>query len=277
MKTLLLLVSVTCFGQSAAFEVASVKVHQGPGQTRLTTSGSRFTGEAQLLRNLISWAYDIKHYQVPQIPALTEFDDIFYDVAAKADSDSPPNAEAFREMLRRLLEDRLHLTVHREAREVPVYELIVARNGPRLKESAVGADPTPKYSASGRNYDVSLAKGSVQDLIRIVENSLVDRPVPDRTGLTSFYGIHLMYTPNTNQNRRTPDPEDVSIFTAIQSLGLRLEPRRALLETLIVDHAEKPSGTSRNNAPSDGSHELVMLTKAPVVGMGATPAKKKRA
>jgi uncharacterized protein (TIGR03435 family) len=240
-KTLLLLVSVTCFGQSLPFEVASIKVHQGPGRIGIATSGPRFFAEAELLANLISWAYDLKRYQIPRTPALAEFEDAFYDVSAKAEGESPPTAAAFREMLRRLLEDRFHLITHREMREVPVYALVVARNGPKLKESAPDANATPKYTLSGRNDDVTMARGSVDDLIRIIENSLIDRPVVDHTGLRGVYGIHLIYTLNTHQNQRTPDPDDISIFTAVQSLGLRLQPLKASMEMLIVDHAEKPS------------------------------------
>jgi uncharacterized protein (TIGR03435 family) len=240
-KTLLLLVSVTCFGQSLPFEVASIKVHQGPGRIGIAISGPRFTAEAELLTNLISWAYDLKHYQIPQTPALAKFGDTFYDVSAKAEGESTPAPAAFREMLRHLLEDRFHLVTRREVREAPVYALVVARNGPKLKESTPDADAIPKYSSSGRNDDVTMAGGSIENLIRIIENSLIDRPVVDQTGLRGVYNIHLIYTPNTRQNQRSPDPDDISIFTAVRSLGLRLQPQKASMEMLIVDHAEKPS------------------------------------
>ncbi len=60
--------------------------------------------------------------------------------------------------------------------EAPIYALALARNGSKLKESASGA-ATPKYILSGRSYDVTIGGGSVKDLIRIIENSLIDRPV----------------------------------------------------------------------------------------------------
>jgi uncharacterized protein (TIGR03435 family) len=84
-------------------------------------------------------------------------------------------------------------------------------------------------------------RASVQDLVRIIENSLVDRPVLDQTGLTGLYDFHLNYTPSTNRNLRTPEAEDSSVFTAVEKLGLRLEARKAPTETLVVDNAQEPS------------------------------------
>jgi uncharacterized protein (TIGR03435 family) len=82
----------------------------------------------------------------------------------------------------------------------------------------------------------------MDDVVRAIENSIVDRPVLDRTGLTGTYAIRLVYTPNIPPNRKAPELDDISIFTAVQEqLGLRLEPQKAMVEVLVVDHAEKPS------------------------------------
>src|SRR5215469_4492423 len=95
------------------FEVASVKLHLANtgGPIGFTTSGPRFHANAELLTNLITYAYDIKHYQVADSPALRPFDDQFYDIFAKAEGETAPPTSAFRTALQLLLADRFHLAV----------------------------------------------------------------------------------------------------------------------------------------------------------------------
>lgn len=81
----------------------------------------------------------------------------------------------------------------------------------------------------------------MESVAREISNSGVDRPVLDKTGLTGKYDIKLEATPEFRINNN-PQPEDISIFDAVQNqLGLKLEPQKAMLEILVVDHAEKPS------------------------------------
>jgi uncharacterized protein (TIGR03435 family) len=239
-RTALVLIPCALFAQS--FEVASVRLHEKRGGTiGLATSGPRLTAEAKTLQSLVMYAYDLKSYQVPLSPALMPFGDDFYDITARAEGDATPDTADFRRMMQSLLADRFQLKVHREIRELPIYALVVEKTGPKFSESAPGADPAVHYAAAGRNYDVIMPKATMEDVVRAIENSIVDRPVLDRTGLTGTYRIHMLYTPDTPPNRRNPDPDDISIFTAIRALGLRLEPRKASTEVLVVEHAEKPS------------------------------------
>ncbi len=115
-------------------------------------------------------------------------------------------------MLQVLLADRFKLKVHREPCEMPVYALVVGKNGPKFKESAPEAVPDIHYGASGRNYEVTMPKAAIDDVLTAIENSLIDRPVLNQTGLKGTYVIKMTYTPNTPPNRRSePDPEDISI------------------------------------------------------------------
>jgi uncharacterized protein (TIGR03435 family) len=180
-------------------------------------------------------------YQIPETPALSPFGDSFYDITAKAEGDEARTTDEFRLMMRSLLAERFRLRFHREMREIPVYALIVAKGGVKLREAAPDADPTPHYAAAGRDYDVTIAKATTGDVIRAIENSLPDRPVLDQTGLTGEYQVRMRYTPNPPPNRKAPDPDDISIFTAVERLGLRLEPKKAMVEMLVVDSVEKPS------------------------------------
>ena len=244
---LVCLLSVAAFGQSTVpnpvFEVASVRLHEQPGGgVGISTSGSRFTAISKTVAGLLMFAYDAKSYQVPDTTALRPFDDTFYDIAAKAEGDSTPSVDQFRLMLQALLADRFKLQVHHETREVPVYELVVAKNGPRLTAASIDADSAPHYAANGRNWDFTSAKASMDDLVIAIENSIIDRPVLNKTGLTGSYAVRLIYTPATPANRKSPDPDDISIFTAVEQLGLRLEAAKARVDMIVVDHVEKPSG-----------------------------------
>jgi len=246
---LILPLSSPGYGQTAAsdrkFEVASVKLHEGPGRIGITTSGLRLNAEAEGVWSLIMYAYNLKSYQIsltgPQRAALG---DMFYDVAAKADGDTPPTADEFRSMVQSLLADRFQLRVHREPREMSVYELVVGNKGPKFKESAHDATSAERIRADGRNWEATLSKASMGDLVHLLDgNGYLDRPALDKTGLTGTYDIKLTYTPDIPPNRRgEPDPNDISIFGAVQDqLGLKLQPQKAAMEVLIVDHVEKPT------------------------------------
>jgi uncharacterized protein (TIGR03435 family) len=71
----------------------------------------------------------------------------------------------------------------------------------------------------------------------------VDRPVIDKTGLTGKYDIRLEATPEFRINNNNPQPNDLSVFEAVQQqLGLRLEAQKSMMDAMVVDHVEKPSG-----------------------------------
>jgi len=95
---------------------------------------------------------------------------------------------------------------------------------------------------NGRNQYMKGSKASMEWLAEMIPNiAFVDRPIVDKTGLTGAYDIRIEATPEFRINNN-PDPSDISIFSAVQDqLGLRLEPQKAMIEVLIVDHIEKPS------------------------------------
>jgi uncharacterized protein (TIGR03435 family) len=247
---LLLLILSAAFGQSAgpvrAFDVASVKLHDGPKRiVGVETSGLRLTASASNLRGLIMWAYDLKNSQVSgSARLLNDDEDTRWDIAAKAEGDTAPTRAQFRQMLQALLADRFKLAVHREPREMPVYALVVGKSGPKFKESAPDASPAFHVGVSGRNYEVTYPKATMAGLTDvIVDTCFPDRPVLDRTGLQGDYDIKLTYTPGLGANRDIdPDPGSVDIFRALEEqLGLKLDLQKGMVEVLVVDHAEKPS------------------------------------
>jgi uncharacterized protein (TIGR03435 family) len=209
----------------------------------ISTSGSRLTADAEYAMGLIMYAYHLKMYRISGTEALGALGDTPYDIAAKAEGDGAPTIDEFRQMLQGLLADRFKLKVHRETREMPVYELVVGKNGPKLKESAPDASRLQYLRVNGRNYRVTNSKATMDDVVTAIGNSFLDRPVLDKTGLTGTYDLAITYTPDIRSNRETePDANDVNIFTAVQErLGLKLVAQKAMVEILVVDHIEKPS------------------------------------
>lgn len=227
-----------------AFEVASIRLHPDPPHSiNISTAGNRLTVEGSYVFAIIMYAFNLKNYQIDIPKSLAPGLDTMYDIAAKAEGDGTPTKDEFRQMLQSLLADRFKLKVHREMREMPIYALVLGKNSPKLKDSAPNADPMGLMSVNGRNYQVTRPKATMDDIVLGISNAFLDRPVVDNTGLTGTYQLNLTFTPDIPSIRRTePDPNDISIFTAVQEqLGLKLEPQKAQVEILVVDHIENPT------------------------------------
>jgi uncharacterized protein (TIGR03435 family) len=164
-----------------AFEVASVKAHPDPPRIiGVKTTGARLIADAETVRGLVMWAYNVKNYQVSGPSAQSPVGDTFFDVVAKAEGEATPTKDEFRTMLQNLLADRFKLKVHRELREMPVYALVVGKNGPKLKPSAPDAAPGGRIQLVGRNYEYTVPLATMDDIVDGVANSFLDRPVVDR-------------------------------------------------------------------------------------------------
>jgi uncharacterized protein (TIGR03435 family) len=125
--------------QTLTFEVASVKVSEQPQLAPLRTAPDpgRFTRRNTTLYILISTAYRLKSYQLIGPSWLRSME---YDVVAKV----PDGATAEQQlvMLQNLLAERFGLKVYRETKEMPVYDLVIAKGGPKFKEFV--PPPPPK-------------------------------------------------------------------------------------------------------------------------------------
>lgn len=247
---LILAASAVALGQSTApqaFEAASIRIRQGAPQWKFEISGTRLMIESYTLFGLVREAYDLQNYEVRTTgaPALFLSNDTLYDITAKAEGDGTPTRDQFRQMLQTLLADRFKLKVHREPVETPVYALTVGK-GPKFKPSSPDVDPTVHVSCTTTNctsnYVLTMPKGTMRELAHNLAGA-GDRPVIDQTGLTGTFSIKLTYRPAyTRSNNAEPDLNDISVFTAVQDqLGLKLEPTKAPIETLVIDHVEKPS------------------------------------
>ena len=188
--------------------------------------------------------------------------------------EGPQSQEVMRgPMMQTLVEDRFQLQLHRETREVPVYELTVAKGGPKLERSQVGscipndwtkASPPPRAPDETRKPCMTMVmvnEGIVTlaaqhrtlgEFCRIL--SLAARPVIDKTGITGLYDFHLVYVqgvtapalgvgdagglPETTPAGVSGAP---SIVTALKELGLKLEQAKGPREFLVIDHVERPT------------------------------------
>ncbi len=229
-----------------SFEVASIRPNPGPWHILrgYQSSGPMVTLEAYTVSDLIEEAYGLKHYQVTTAEPQTRqiLHGTYYNIVAKAEGDGTPTRAQFRLMMQSLLEDRFNLKFHREMKTMPVYALVVGKHGPKFQKSAADAVSTSRVGVNGRNQTLTLAKATVASLADDIGNAFgVDRPILDETELTGTYDINLEATPEFRINRRS-DPGDISIFTAVQEqLGLKLEPTKAPVQVLVIDHIETPS------------------------------------
>lgn len=137
-------------------------------------------------------------------------------------------------MLQAILAERFNLKIHHELKQLPVYQLVVAKGGPKLKESP--ADTSSGYSmSSGRLSGHGIA---IESLIYSL-SGVVGRLIVDKTGLAGKYDITLNWSMEDAPASSDPGP---SIFTALQEeLGLKLESTKAPVDTIVVEHLDKPS------------------------------------
>jgi len=222
-----------------AFDVASVKPdRRGPGDRDVDHDGGLLTMTNVSLKRCIMLAYGVGDDRVFG-PAW--IDSEAYDISAKVLSGGVDTQYTLR--LQTLLKDRFKLVLHREMREGPVFDLVVAKNGPKIR---------PDAPAASLDSDSTRTKGhatfravSMDKLARFLERPqmAVDRPVVDKTGLSGTYSFTLDWTlPDRAGGADSPKGDDQwpSIFGALQEqLGLKLEPGRARREVLVVDSAEK--------------------------------------
>jgi bla regulator protein BlaR1 len=226
-----------------SFEVASVKpsdpsdkpgfLHADPGRMNLN---------GVTVKMLIQQAWAISGYRIYGGPSW--LDSTRYNIEAKAaDGAGNLTLDQMRPMLQTLLTDRFHLAVHRDEKELPMYRLVVSKNGSKLRESVVSGAPQSRMSTG----QITDEKADLNTLASQLGQQM-GRFVLNQTGLKGFFDFHVEWTPDPGQNQGgesdTPPPAGVegpSIFTALQDqLGLKLESSKGPVEVLVIDRAEKP-------------------------------------
>ena len=206
-----------------------------------TISGPRVTLTAYTISNLVTDAYSLKDYQVAGATGWINSDR--YDIAARSAGEGAPTRDQARLMLQTLLTERFQLRIHRETKEMPVYALVLGKNGSKLKEKAADdAPPIMRMSSKGREVQMTFTSSPMEQLVtNLAHVPGVDRPVLDETGLAGRYDFQLNLAGDPGGNPATGLAGE-SVFTAIEEqLGLKLESRKAPIGIFVIDHVERPS------------------------------------
>jgi uncharacterized protein (TIGR03435 family) len=251
------------------FEVASIKPNDS-GSTSMKfpfPSGGRLTSTNINLKTLISFAYKVPGFEVTGGPGWVNSDR--YDVTAKS-AETNIGVDQYRLMVQSLLADRFQLAVHRETKEVPVYAVLPAKNGPRLPEAKPGSciapvpnEPLPPRApgqpaplvCGGFFTGPSSLDGGKMTMAQFVDalSIVLGRRAIDQTGFKGTFDVHLEFAPegtaldrrrvgdiDSPANQGNPDTSRPSIFTAVQEqLGLKLESQKGPAEMLVIDRVER--------------------------------------
>lgn len=217
--------------------------------------GRRLSAVGLTVKALVGTAYRVRDFQIFGGPSWANSDR--FDIEAKAEAVTDMTPERMPLLLQSLLADRFQLKIHTETRELPVYDLVIGKNGPKLRavpdpEPPVPGTPElPPLRPGAFQWRMGDMSGSTVPFDRFVGalSILLGRPITDKTGLTGFFEIKLQWAPDVGQGdgplQPLPspvDPSGPSLFTAIQEqLGLRLESTKGPVEVIVIDSVQKPS------------------------------------
>ena len=246
--------------QTLTFEAASVK-RSVPGTTggRVQFLPGRFVGENVPVDYLLQQLYGVRNFQIVAAPEwkaiIADGRESRYQLQGKAGDTTTP--EQVKEMVKALLADRFGLRFHKEMREMPVYALVQARGGVKGAREATGPPGGIVLIANGWMRGRGVMPVT---LIEALSRS-VDRPIVDRTGLTTVLDFNLTWTPleaaaagasatlcpeafqeMASRLKETLPSNCPALFTALQEqIGLRLEAQQAPVEVLVIDAVHLPT------------------------------------
>jgi uncharacterized protein (TIGR03435 family) len=224
-----------------AFEVALIKpANSGRPGMSIETQPDRFKAINAPVSFLIQYAYGIKDFQLSGGPGWMGSDK--FDIDAKGEAQT--GDREFPPMMRTLLADRFQLKFHQETKTLPVFDLVVAKDGPKFSHSPETAQGGTRRNSKG---ELTMSKATMASLASTLSN-ILGKKVIDKSGLTGEYEMKLKWTaddfqaPPLRPNGPPPDPSNPSIFTALQEqLGLKLESAKGPVEVFVIDSVSKPS------------------------------------
>ena len=224
------------------FEVASIKPNKignagGEGSNRESVQASP---GSLVMRNVtlitcLKWAYGVRDFQIsgPNWMGAERF-----DISAKAAGAA--SEQQMRTMLRALLTERFKMASRRESKELSVYALVASKKGVKLKVSTVDS-PGHLSPEGGDLVFQNFSMAELADRLQAIPFK-VDRPVLDETGLKGRFDFHLKLASSGAELKTTLEGIDrgVAVFAYFQEqLGLKLEARKAPVDVLVIEHAEK--------------------------------------
>jgi uncharacterized protein (TIGR03435 family) len=264
------------------FEVVSIKPCSGepapvPGRKgsrggRVSASPGRLTAECATLATLVRAAYiqfaegtppafispRIMQQEIKGRPSWYDSDRFTIDATTQGPQ---PREVLMGPMLQALLEERFKLQTHRETRDVPIYELKVAKGGPKLQAAKEGKcavfdrnNPPPEPGSGGLpicgGFAGEYMYGTTMENLSRQLTVLLDRDVVDKTDLAEKFDIHFEWSPDEITTGTPGPPADPAAFrsklasdleAAIPRLGLVLQPAKGSSKFLVIDHVEKPA------------------------------------
>ncbi len=254
-----------------SFEVASIKQHKADDRRPSPPQflpGGRFTSGGVPLRFVIAvaWNVGIQSVRLTGGPAWISSMDGLYDIEARAPEGAVPAGlpsnvrdQRMKLMLQALLEDRFKLKVRRETKALPVYAVVVAKNGPKLEKAAIGEKDCPQVAAmgvachtimGGRGRGLHGQAVSLSDVLSYVEN-WTDRPLVDQTSLHGLFKIEtrgwreLQPGPQPAPGAKAEDGSDMAdvptLFEVFERLGLKLQAQKGTADIFVIEGVERPT------------------------------------
>ena len=238
----------------ATFDVASIKEHSSDDHNmRWMTKDDGETMVNVPLQSMIASAYNIKMYLISGGPSWVNSKGFDLDAKALPGEGADKvklTEEQRRAMMRALLAERFHLKAHIESRLLPVFDLIVAKGGPKIQPlEAPAADSEDAKKRGSMYFEPGHLKAQWYKIASLAEelSYMIEHTVIDKTGMTGDYNIDLSWTPDSelaaapDKTATGADPKP-SIYASVQEqLGLKLVPNKGQVDTLVIDHAELPT------------------------------------
>jgi uncharacterized protein (TIGR03435 family) len=211
-------------------------------------SDGRFRAENVSVIMLIHWAYEMPETRILGAPGWAGT--TYFNIDATADPavdqrlhnlTSDAGRKQKEKMVQALLADRFKLVTHTETRDLPIYELVVARGGAKL------GDPQSSGATVNHGRDHIEVEGANSATLLAEELAKeTGRDVVDKTGITGRYDLKLQWTPDEGaepaSNGSASTDSGPSLFTALEEqLGLKLEPAKGPVQVLVIDYVEMPS------------------------------------
>jgi uncharacterized protein (TIGR03435 family) len=237
-------------GPKPSFEVSSIKPSiPGDRSGRFITmqGGHQFVAKNYTVKRLVAAAYSVSLKAISGGPAWLDAD--LYDILAVTPGEVRPSLDEQMLMLQRLLTDRLSLAFHDEQRELPVYELSVAKGGAKLRESTAAPDENPVLvnRVFPDHVQLPARNATMGQFASMLQRAVLDRPVLDKTGLAGKYDFDLEWAADETQfdgklPRVPENTQEPGLFAALQQqLGLRLEATKGPVAVLVIGSVQKPT------------------------------------
>jgi uncharacterized protein (TIGR03435 family) len=232
-----------------AFEVATIKPVDADlkaGRTFRMDGTHRWVANNFTLEALIALGFDLNPRTISGGPEWVRSQK--FAIAAVTPGDVTPTRLEQMTMLRALLIDRFGLKFHRQAKEMAIYELTLAKGGAKLKDAAKPDEPPRIFGVVyPAKVEIPARSVTMDDFVAMLQRATLDRPTLNRTGLTGRYDFDLVFTPDeTLYGGELPKPRadapDPPFFVAVQEqLGLKLTATRGQVSAIVIDTVARPS------------------------------------